>query len=133
MEQKTITARWTGPDLEYEGTDSKGNTVKMGGGGPSPSEMVLLGFAGCMGMDVKAVLNKKRAAVASIDVTVVGHQPESYPKPYKIVEIEFDIRGSNVSPAAVERAIALSRDKYCIVGQTLQEPVTLKTSFNITP
>jgi putative redox protein len=131
MNTKVITAKWIGPELQHEGTDSKGNTIKMGGDYTPPSDLVLIGFAGCMGMDVRVVLNKKRLDVETIDVTVTGHQPEDYPKPYKLVEIKFDIKGKNIPPEAVERAIALSRDKYCVVGQTLQEPVQIKTSFEV--
>ena len=131
MAQKTITARWVGPDLQYEGTDTKGNILKMGGDGVSPSELVLLGLAGCMGMDIIAVLKKKRLAVASVDVTVTGHQPDDYPKPYQVVEVHFKVTGDNIPSAAVERAISLSYDKYCIVGQTLRNPVEVKPSFEV--
>ncbi len=132
MSQKIITARWTGPNLEYEATDTKGNHLKLGGdGGTSPSELVLIGLAGCMGMDVKAILGKKRINVTAIDVTVTGHQPDDYPKPYQVVEIHFKVTGNNVPAAAVERAINLSQDKYCIVGQTLQNVAEVKPSFEV--
>lgn len=131
MIQKVITARWVGPALEYEGTDSKGNIIKMGGPDVSPAEMLLLGFAGCMGMDVKSILDKKQLQVESVEATVTGHQPEDYPKPFKKVEIKFVVTGKSIPPQAVERAIALSADKYCVVGQTLKNPVDLVTSFEI--
>ena len=131
MKTTTVTAQWTGPELQYEGTDTKGNLIKMGGDDISPAQMVLLGFAGCMGMDVISILKKKRQNVESINVSVTGHQPEEYPKPFKIVEITLNIKGENISEKAVERAIELSRDIYCIVGQTLKEPVQLQTSYKI--
>lgn len=131
MGTKQVSARWTGEGLHYVGTDSKGNEIGMGGNDPSPSEMLLMGAAGCMGMDIVSVLQKKRQAVESIDVQVTGHQPDDYPKPFQIVELAFTVKGNNVDPKAVERAIALSRDKYCIVGQTLQNVVELKTSFTV--
>lgn len=132
MSETTITARWIGPDLQYIGTDSKGNTVKMGGDDTAPAQMILLGLAGCMGMDTMYVLRKKRLNVEAIEVTVVGHQPEDYPKPFTDVEVKFVITGRNLPSKAVERAINLSRDKYCIVGQTLLNPVDVQTSFVIT-
>lgn len=131
MNETTVKAKWIGPDLEYEGTDTKGNVIKMGGNSISPAQMLLLGAAGCMGMDVVVVLNKKRIAVDSIEVTVTGHQPDDYPKPFEIVGVHFSITGQNVSEKAVQKAIDLSRDKYCIVGQTLQHVVDLKTSYQI--
>lgn len=132
MSETTITARWVGPDLQYIGTDSKGNTAKMGGDDIPPAQMILLGLAGCMGMDTMYVLRKKRLNVEAIEVTVVGHQPADYPKPFTDVEVKFVITGKNLPPKAVERAINLSRDKYCTVGQTLLNPVDVQTSFVIT-
>jgi putative redox protein len=132
MNQKVVTARWVGPELEYEGTDAKGNIIKMGGTDFSPAEMLLLGFAGCMGMDVKSILDKKQLAVDSVEATVTGYQPEDYPKPYKKIAINFVVKGKAIPAQAVERAITLSSDKYCVVGQTLKEPVELATSFEIT-
>ena len=131
MGTKQISARWTGEKLNYVGVSSKGVAVPMGGDNPSPSELLLMGAAGCMGMDIVSVLQKKRQAVESIDVAVTGHQPDDYPKPFQIVEMAFTVKGDHVDPKAVERAIVLSRDKYCVVGQTLQNTVELKTSFTI--
>ena len=131
MGTKQVSARWTGEDLHYVGIDSKGNEIGMGGNDSSPSELLLMGAAGCMGMDIVSVLEKKRQAITGIDVHVTGHQPDDYPKPFQIVELAFTVKGDNVDPKAVERAVALSRDKYCIVGQTLQNVVELKTSFTI--
>jgi putative redox protein len=125
-----VSACWTGEGLNYIGTDSKGNQIEMGGDNISPVQMLLLGVAGCMGMDVASVLQKKRQAVTGIEVQVTGHQPDEYPKPFHTVELAFTIKGE-VDPKAVERALELSRDKYCIVSQTLKYKVELKTSFTV--
>jgi putative redox protein len=126
-----VSARWTGEELNYIGTDTKGNQIPMGGNNISPSQMMLLGAAGCMGMDVVSILRKKRQQVTGCEIQVTGYQPDEYPKPYHTIELAFTVRGENIDPAAVERAIALSHDTYCIVGQTLQHPVALKTSFTV--
>jgi putative redox protein len=128
MSTVKVSARWTGEELNYIGTDAKGNQIPMGGANVSPSQMLLLGAAGCMGMDIVNVLQKKQQPVTGIEVEVIGHQPDEYPKPYHTIELAFTVKG-NVDAQAVERAIELSRDKYCVVGQTLQRPVDLKTSF----
>jgi putative redox protein len=125
-----VSARWTGEGLNYVGTDSKGHQIPMGRDDISPSQMLLLGAAGCMGMDVASVLQKKRQPVTGIEVQVTGHQPDEYPKPFHTIEIVFTIKGE-VDPQAVTRAIELSRDKYCVVGQTLQQKAELKTSFTV--
>lgn len=131
MGTTTVTARWLGPELEYEGTDTKGNVIKMGGSDVSPAQMVLLGLAGCMGMDIKAVLGKKRIDVDTIEVSVTGHQQDTYPKPYEVIDIHFKVVGPDVPEAAVERAVMLSHDKYCVVGQTLQNQATINASFEV--
>jgi putative redox protein len=123
-------ARWTGEGLKYVGTDSKGNQIPMGGDNISPTQMLLLGAAGCMGMDVASVLQKKRQPVTGLEVQVIGHQPDGYPKPFHTIELAFTIKGE-VDPKAVAQAIELSRDKYCVVGQTLQRKAELKTSFTV--
>jgi putative redox protein len=125
-----VTARWTGEELNYMGTDAKGNQIPMGGPNVSPAQMLLLGAAGCMGMDIVNVLQKKQQPVTGIEVEVTGHQPDEYPKPFHTIELAFTIKGQ-VDTRAVERAIELSRDKYCVVGQTLQRQVDFKTSFKV--
>ena len=125
-----VSARWTGEGLNYVGADSKGNQIPMGSDNVSPSQMLLLGAAGCMGMDVASVLQKKRQPVTGIEVQVIGHQPDEYPKPFHTIELAFTVKGE-VDSKAVARAIELSRDKYCIVGQTLQQKAELKTSFTV--
>ncbi|MBN1219297.1 MAG: OsmC family protein [Anaerolineae bacterium] len=131
MATKQVSARWTGAGLHYIGTDSKGNNISMGGDHTVPGELLLISAAGCMGMDVVSVLQKKRQAVTGIEIQVTGHQPDDYPQPFQIVELAFTVKGENVDPHAVERAIELSRDKYCIVGQTLKNVVELKTTYTI--
>ncbi|MDM8520348.1 OsmC family protein [Anaerolineales bacterium HSG6] len=131
MGKTTVSANWTGEKLYYIGTDTKGNQVSMGGRNVSPGQMLLLGAAGCMGMDVVHVLRKKRQDVTDVQVQVTGYQPDEYPKPYQTVEINFTIKGNDLKPNAVERAIELSKNTYCVVGQTLKNPVELKTSYTI--
>ena len=124
-------ARWTGEKLNFIGTSYKGHKIEMGGEHISPTQMLLLGLAGCTGMDVVSILQKMRQAVTGVDVQITAHQPDDYPKPYHTVEVKYIVKGDNLDPIAVERAIGLSVEKYCIVSQTLQREVELKTSFSV--
>ncbi len=126
-----VSARWTGEELNYVGTDTKGNQINMGGENVSPGQMLLLAVAGCMGMDVVSILQKKRQAIKDVQVQVVGHQPKTYPRPFQTVEMAFTIKGDNLDPRAIEQAIQLSNEKYCMVGQTLQNKTELKTSYTV--
>jgi putative redox protein len=131
MRTTQISARWTGDGLKYVGTDSKGNQVLMGGENLSPAQMVLLGLAGCMGMDIVSILQKKRQKVADVQVLVTAQQPDDYPRPYQTIDVVFVVKGENIDPKAVERAIELSEEKYCVVGQTLKGNPTIKATFAI--
>ena len=131
MKTVQISARWTGEGLNFNATDTKGNEIKMGREGVSASQMILLGLAGCMGMDIVSILQKKRQAITDVAVQVIAQQADDYPKPYQDIEVAFTVKGDGVDSKAVARAIQLSMEKYCIVGQTLQNEVKLTTSFTI--
>ena len=134
MSTKQVTAKWTGEDLDFVGIDTRNNQVKMSGhNGPDspPSQLMLLGLAGCTGMDVVSILQKKRQKITDVEVMVIGHQPDEYPKPYHKIQLHFIVKGEDIDATAVERAIKLSEEKYCVVGQSLKTNVEIKTSFKI--
>jgi putative redox protein len=131
MRTTTVSARWTGEGLNYLGVDSRGHELLMGRDNITPGQLLLLASAGCMGMDMLHVLQKKHQDVTDIQIEVIGYQPEDYPKPYETVELKFIIKGNNVDPKAVNRAIELSREKYCVVNQTLMKNSAILTSFEI--
>lgn len=131
MASTKISARWTGEALDFVGFDSRNNEILMGKKTVSPTKMLLMGLAGCMGMDVLSILQKKKQPVTAVTVDVIGHVPDEYPKAYHTVELSFNVQGPQVDPKAVARSIELSTMKYCIVGQTLKGNVDLQTSFNI--
>jgi putative redox protein len=126
-----VSANWTGEKLYFVGHDTKGNDVPMGGKNASPSQLMMLGLAGCTGMDVVSILQKKRQKVTDVEVQVTGYNEDEYPKPYLNIELKFIVKGENIDPKAVERAIHLSESKYCVVGQTLQNKTEITTSFEI--
>ena len=134
MSTKQVSAKWTGEELDFVGTDTRNNQVKMSGkNGPDspPSQLMLLGLAGCTGMDVVSILQKKRQKISDVEVMVIGHQPDEYPKPYHKIQLHFIVKGEDLDPKAVERAINLSEEKYCVVGQSLKSNVEIKTSCKI--
>ena len=131
MDTTKVSAHWTGEALTYIGTNEKGNEVTMGGQGVPPTHMMLMGLAGCMGMDILSILQKKRLDVTDVAVEVIGYRPEDYPRPYHTIELAFKVTGNNLSDRAVARAIDLSMTKYCVVGQTLQNKTEIKPSFTI--
>lgn len=127
--------------MRFVGQADSGHPVVMdaapasGGGNsaPRPLELLLLGLAGCTGMDVISILRKKRQAVTGLEIVVRGEQAADYPKKFVKISVEFLIRGEGIDPEAVRRAIQLSESTYCSVGASLKDPVPITTSFQILP
>jgi putative redox protein len=125
--------------MRFVGQADSGHAVVMdtaasSGGGDSaarPSELLLIGLAGCTGMDVISILRKKRQPVTGLEVVVRAEHAPDHPKRFTAMEVEYRVRGAGVDPAAVRRAIDLSESTYCSVGSTLREPVSIRSSFTI--
>jgi len=94
-----------------------------------PMEVLLGALVGCTGMDVISILRKKRQKVTGLCLKVTGHRAEEHPRRYTQIEIEFVVRGVDVSPQTVERAIELSHTKYCGVTASLNCKVL--TSYRV--
>ena len=91
------------------------------GRGPQPLRLLLLGVAGCTAMDVISILRKKRQRVSGLVVEARGSRVDEHPKVYRATELVYRVRGEEIDPKAVERAIELSETRYCpaiaMVGQ----------------
>jgi len=103
----------TGPDA---GRDS----------GFRPLELLLVALGGCTGMDVIAILRKKRQVVTDYRVRVAGVQAQEHPHVYTAIVVQHIVSGPALDPAAVARAVELSAGKYCPVNAMLARacPVT---------
>lgn len=88
--------------------------------GPSPMQLFLISLAGCTGMDVISILGKMRQEVTALDIAVSGERAEEHPKVYTKIDVVYKLRGHNLSPELVEKAVTLSREKYCSVQGMLQ-------------
>jgi len=137
-ELKKATARWVeGMEFETEtGSGHKGVIdagVKAGGKnhGPSPMELLLVGMAGCTGIDVIDILRKKRLDVTGLEVRVEGTRAETHPMVYTRIDVVYVVRGKDIPPRAVEQAIHLSEDKYCGAGAMLRQTAQIKSRYEI--
>lgn len=123
---------WAGEGLNYNITFSNGYKANFGSEGASPMDYMLASVAGCTGADVMHVLNKKRQKVYDLSIDITGKRADTHPMVYTEVDIAFVIRGENISPAAVERAIQLSQDSYCSASIIFQRAgVDVRTSYRI--
>lgn len=109
-------------------------TAEHGGesSGSRPLQVFLFGLAGCTGMDVVSILEKKRQVVTGLDISVEADQrTDDYPRIYTAIRLHFTVTGHGVEPSAVERAIELSEEKYCSVKGMLGPQTTVTTSFAV--
>jgi putative redox protein len=100
--------------------------------GPSPVEALALALAGCMGVDVADILRKGRHDLRGLTAEIVAERAPEPPSRFTAVDLRFRITG-DVPAAAIERAIALSHEKYCSVWHTLRQDLPLTTSFEVVP
>lgn len=95
----------------------------VGGSGPTPMQVMLMGIAGCTAMDVISILNKKRCPFTRVTANVVGERADGHPKRFTRIRIEYVVHGNGVKPKDVERAIELSTTRYCGAIASLDTPV----------
>lgn len=123
---------WQG-DLRFTAS-TKGGLVTIDGdsrAGPSPVESLAFSLAGCMAADVVEILTKGRYALQAFEANLVAERAESPPRRLTRVTLRFILRG-DVPAAAIERAIGLSRDKYCSVWHSLESDIEFLTSYEVT-
>ena len=81
--------------------------------GPSPMELVLIGTGGCTAFDVVDILRKGRQAVLDCTVELEAERAPEPPRVFTKITMRFVVTGRNLGRPAVERAVALSAEKYC--------------------
>ena len=100
--------------------------------GPSPSEMLLAAAGTCSAWDVVEILRKQRQAVETIDVHVEGDQEVDPPWPYRRIRVHFTVRGTDLDPAQVARAVRLSESTYCSVISTIRGTADVTVTCEVT-
>lgn len=100
--------------------------------GPTPMQLVALGVAGCMAIDVVEILRKGRHPLRGLDVSFSGTRADTPPRRYTAITLNFIVHG-NVPEDAVRRAIELSRVKYCSASNSLRTDIPMTTNYDIRP
>jgi putative redox protein len=112
----------------FEAKDSNGHSVKLDtspetGGldfGIRPMQLLLMGLGGCSGIDVLSILKKQRQEVKDFKIHIEGErEPGVEPSLWEDITIVFELTG-DIDREKVEKACALSMDKYCSVAKTLR-------------
>jgi putative redox protein len=127
----TATLTWQG-DLRFRAV-AGANTLIFDSdsqAGPSPPQAVVMALAGCMAIDVADIVIKGRHRFSALEARITAERAEDAPRRFTHFTLHFAITG-DVPAHAVERAIQLSRDKYCSVWHSLRTDIALDTTFEV--
>ena len=122
---------WTG-DLRFSATSGTtgltidGNSVA----GPSPVQSLVFALAGCMSADVVHILTKGRHPLKALTAHIVGERAPQDPHRLLKVDLRLDVTGA-IPVDAVERAVGLSRDKYCSVWHSLNPDIDFHVTCDV--
>ncbi|KAF3999649.1 OsmC family protein [Glaciimonas immobilis] len=134
------TVRWTGlSGMTFLAETGSGHAVTMdgapdGGGrnlAPRPMELVLAGTGGCTAYDVVLILRKSGQDIRGCEVKLTSERAEKDPKVFTKINFHFTVRGRNLKPNVVERAIKLSHEKYCSASIMLEKMAEMTHSYEI--
>ena len=98
---------------------------------PRPMETVLAGTGGCTAYDVVLILKRGRHPVQGCQVKVQAERADTDPKVFTKIHMHFVVSGRDLPAAAVERAIALSHERYCSASIMLGKTAAITTSFEL--
>jgi len=129
--------RWTGDGMSFIAESGSGHLVTLdgspdGGGrnlAPRPMEMVLIGTGACTAYDVLLILKRGRHDVRSCEVQLHADRSPADPKVFTSMTLRFTLRGRDLDVASVERAVALSHEKYCSATAMIAKTASIKTEI----
>lgn len=98
---------------------------------PRPMEMLLAGAGGCTAYDVVLILKRGRHDVRGCSVQLTSERAEADPKVFTKIHMQFTVSGKSLPAGAVERAIAMSHDKYCSATIMLGHTAEITTGLEI--
>jgi putative redox protein len=98
---------------------------------PRPMETLLAGAGGCTAYDVVLILRRGRHVVTGCQVKATAERAETDPKVFTKLHLHFVVTGRGLAPVAVERAIALSHEKYCSATVMIGKTAEVTTSFDV--
>lgn len=119
-------------DLVFEATSGTQRMVVDGDSteGPSPVQMLAISLAGCMAADVAHILIKGRHPFLAIRSQIVADRAQEDPHRLLKVTVTFTVVG-DLRAEVVERAIALSHEKYCSVWHSMREDIVFTTGYDV--
>ncbi len=125
-------------DRTFTGEVEAGHRIVLGNGidgkpkpGPSPMELLLIGTGGCASYDLVHILQKGREPIGDCVCDVSAERAETEPKVFTKIHMQFTVTGRGLDPKKVERAIALSAEKYCSASAMMAEVAEVTHGFEV--
>ncbi len=120
-----IRAKWLGT-RRFEASGPSGHSVYMDaneqdggmGQGNRPMELLLMGLAGCTGIDISLIMERMRQPLESLEIAAGGNRREDYPHAFTDITLTYTMSGQ-ISPDKAWRAILLSEQTYCSAAASL--------------
>ncbi len=129
-----VNVTWKG-EMNFVGQNAAGGTVQMGtlNGKPGvgPMQLLLVAVAGCTGMDVVSILQKKQIDIRDMQIRVVGLRAQDYPMIWSEIHLDYLFWGLSIPIKDVEQAITLSETKYCSVGLMLGKAAKITSEYHL--
>ncbi len=127
----TVSLTWDG-NLEFTGLAGK-HEIGIDGAtyaAASPMQYLALSVAGCMAIDLVHILTRGRHALTSLGAAFTGERAADDPRRFTAITLHFTL-ATDAAPAVVERAIQLSREKYCSAWNSLRQDISLNVTYEI--
>jgi len=127
---------WTGDNV-FIGSDTSGHSLVYDSTdgvmrGISPMRALLTSLGACTGMDIVAILQKRKQKLKSLKVLLTGERPKyGLPKPWTSIHIKYVLTGEKLDRKYVEEAIRESTQKFCSVGATLKPTAKITHSYEV--
>ncbi|MCX5819547.1 MAG: OsmC family protein [Deltaproteobacteria bacterium] len=121
-------------DLVFVGTTPHGYELEFDAEaqwGCKPTEALLMLLGGCMAIDIVSILKKMRMDINHFRIDIAGERNPDPPQFFREVEMVLHLAGRNLDSRRIDRAIALSRNKYCSVYNSLRPDLTLNVRYTL--
>ena len=129
-----VTVRWDGAHRFDGGRPGSAATIRLdasGETGPSPVDALLCALAGCTGVDIVDILEKRRTPVTSLDIAMTGQRADATPARLTAIALRYRIGGAGIERAHAERAIELAVTKYCSVRDSLDPAMRITWTLEL--
>ena len=98
---------------------------------PSPMELILAALGGCSSIDVVSILRKGRHQVTACEAKIEAERADTVPRVFTRIRVVFEVKGKDLKPEAVQRAVELSMSKYCSVTKMLEAKVSITWDYRL--